>query len=80
VFEDASAGNVEAADSACRKALFVTDPAADRQSLIDKKGLRVTGTCQWMQDNEIYKTWLYGDPGLLWVFGGPGKGKTMLSI
>jgi ankyrin repeat protein len=33
-----------------------------------------------MQDNETYKTWLRGDPGLLWIFGGPGKGKTMLSI
>jgi hypothetical protein len=33
-----------------------------------------------MQDNETYKTWLDGDPGLLWIFGGPGKGKTMLSI
>jgi hypothetical protein len=71
---------VEAAESTVREALFITDPSVDRQSLIDKKGHRVAGTCEWVERNETYKAWLCGDPSLLWIFGGPGKGKTMLSF
>jgi ankyrin repeat protein len=80
MFQDANPTDVEAAERSLRKALFVTDPSADRHSLIDKKGLRVAGTCEWIERNETYKAWLAGDPSLLWIFGGPGKGKTMLSI
>jgi ankyrin repeat protein len=68
------------AETVCREALFVTDPSTDRHGLIDKKGHRVAGTCEWIEENEIYKSWLCGEPGLMWIFGGPGKGKTMLSI
>jgi Cdc6-like AAA superfamily ATPase len=52
----------------------------------------VTGTCEWITPNEIYRAWLNsvgdgggngnsnGDTRLLWISGGPGKGKTMLSV
>jgi ankyrin repeat protein len=79
-FQDADTTERETAETACRKALFLTDPCIDRQNLIDKKGLRVAGTCEWIESNETYRSWLYGDPGIMWIFGGPGKGKTMLSI
>lgn len=58
----------------------MTDPATDRQSLIDKKGMRVEGTCEWIEQREEYNTWLSGDSEILWICGGPGKGKSMLSI
>lgn len=58
----------------------MTDPAIDRQSLIDKKGMRVKGTCKWIEQREEYNTWLSGDSEILWICGGPGKGKSMLSI
>lgn len=80
MLQDADSTDVEAAGSSFRKALFITDPSVDRQSLIDKKGHRVAGTCEWVERNETYKAWLRGEPSLLWIFGGPGKGKTMLSI
>lgn len=80
MLQDTDSTDVEAAGSSFRKALFITDPSVDRQSLIDKKGLRVAGTCEWVELNETYKAWLCGEPSLLWIFGGPGKGKTMLSI
>lgn len=76
----------------CRNALFLTDPHVDRESLISAKGTRVAGTCGWITHNESYHTWLHGDDDddddsgnndntrLLWISGGPGKGKTMLSI
>lgn len=80
MFQDTNSTDVEAAEPSFRKALFITDPSVDRHSLIDKKGLRVAGTCEWVERNETYKAWLCGEPSLLWIFGGPGKGKTMLSL
>ncbi|KAM0714008.1 hypothetical protein Q7P37_010972 [Cladosporium fusiforme] len=64
----------------CRRALFLTDPAVDRQRLIDSKGQRVERTCEWIERREQYQKWLSGRPQLIWIRGGPGKGKTMLSI
>ncbi|KAF7502472.1 hypothetical protein GJ744_005687 [Endocarpon pusillum] len=64
----------------CRNALFLTDPAIDRASLISKKGKRVAGTGEWIRQDEKYRSWRRGETQLLWICGGPGKGKTMLSI
>jgi ankyrin repeat protein len=70
----------ERAASACRSALFLTDPCVERESLISRKGTRAAGTCEWITHNESYQSWLDGSTRLLWISGGPGKGKTMLSI
>ncbi|PGH01146.1 hypothetical protein AJ79_08017 [Helicocarpus griseus UAMH5409] len=66
---------------ACLDALFVTDHTIDRAKLITAKGRRVENTCEWIKENDLYHSWLEpnGQP-LLWICGGPGKGKTMLSI
>jgi hypothetical protein len=60
--------------------LFLTDPLDDRARLIATKGQRVVGTCQWITTNDTYVSWLASPSQLLWLSGGPGKGKTMLSI
>ena len=65
---------------ACRNALFLTDSQVDRESLMSRKGTRAAGTCEWITQNENYMSWLHGGTRLLWISGGPGKGKTMLSI
>jgi len=44
------------------------------------KGSKVDGTCEWIKKNVLYRSWLSSDSQLLWLSGGPGKGKTMLSI
>ncbi|KAI0450324.1 ankyrin repeat protein [Xylaria acuta] len=62
-------------------ALLLTRPEVDRRSLIALKGRRVDGTCEWLIRHPSYQEWLQGaDPTLLWISGGPGKGKTMLAI
>ncbi|OAT14139.1 ankyrin repeat-containing protein, variant 2 [Blastomyces gilchristii SLH14081] len=62
-------------------ALLLTRPEVDRSSLIALKGRRVAGTCEWLLRHDHYQEWLKGtDPPLLWISGGPGKGKTILSI
>ncbi|KAH7066499.1 NACHT and ankyrin domain protein [Paraphoma chrysanthemicola] len=64
----------------CRNALFVSDPYTDRETLISLKGTRVDGTCLWITKHENFLSWLRGRIPLLWISGGPGKGKTMISI
>ncbi|MCJ1431037.1 hypothetical protein MMC27_000387 [Xylographa pallens] len=61
-------------------ALFLTDPKDDREKLVNMKGSRVDGTCEWIKSNKQYQSWLHSRSQLLWLSGGPGKGKTMISI
>lgn len=62
-------------------ALLITRPEIDRTSLIALKGRRAEGTCDWVVQHPSYQEWLAGGgPPLLWISGGPGKGKTMISI
>ena len=75
-----SVGPVEDEAQACLSALFLTDPRDDRAKLISTKGARVEGTCEWIKSHALYDLWLRSQSQLLWISGGPGKGKTMLSI
>jgi ankyrin repeat protein len=65
---------------ACRAALYLTDPSIDRNNIIRAKGARTSGTCSWIKSNPCFQSWLRGDKNLLWIRGGPGKGKTMMSV
>lgn len=64
----------------CRKALLTTRPEDDREALISAKGKKVDGTCEWIWVNAEFQSLLRGETRLLWICGGPGKGKTMISI
>ncbi|EER27057.1 ankyrin repeat containing protein [Coccidioides posadasii C735 delta SOWgp] len=62
-------------------ALLLTQPEDDRNSLIIRKGKRVENTCQWIMKNQQYRQWLeQTNSQILWLSGGPGKGKTILAI
>ena len=62
-------------------ALLLTRPEVDRKSLIALKGRKVDGTCEWLIQHPHYQEWLAdANHPLLWISGGPGKGKTMLAI
>ncbi|OCT49764.1 hypothetical protein CLCR_06731 [Cladophialophora carrionii] len=66
----------------CLSELLITNPADDRAMLTRTKGERSYGTCAWITEHPIYRSWK--DPAcqspLLWISGGPGKGKTILSV
>ncbi|RSL94795.1 hypothetical protein CDV31_014159 [Fusarium ambrosium] len=64
----------------CRNTLFVSDPKIDRLTLIGSKGQRTPGTCEWIREDSHYQKWLAGESRLLWISGGPGRGKTVLSL
>ncbi|KAL7783921.1 ankyrin repeat-containing domain protein [Trichoderma afarasin] len=64
----------------CLQALFITEPEMDRAKLITSKGELVQGTCDWVTQKVEFTEWQASDGGLLWISGGPGLGKTMLSI
>lgn len=64
----------------CRNQIFLTDPSIDRDEIVRAKGDRTQGTCEWIKENEQFQSWLRGEHRLLWIRGGPGKGKTMISV
>ena len=48
---------------------------------MNAKGARAENTCQWILSHPTYLSWLRSkDSQVLWLSGGPGKGKTFLSI
>jgi ankyrin repeat protein len=67
-------------DDGFRKTLFLTSPEIDRNNLIDIKEGRVSNTCEWIRTTKEYKAFREGAQRLLWIWGEPGKGKTMMSI
>ncbi|KAF6800134.1 ankyrin repeat protein [Colletotrichum sojae] len=62
------------------RAMFLTDPRGDRSALLSVKGDRVEGTCTWVTESKAYRTWLNSACQGLWILGGPGMGKSMMSI
>ncbi|KAH7254972.1 hypothetical protein B0J15DRAFT_526313 [Fusarium solani] len=84
-FKDCTIGgaqhlNTQEKITQCRNTLFVSEPKIDRATLISSKGQRAPGTCEWIRENSHYQIWLAGESRLLWISGGPGRGKTVLSL
>ncbi|TLD18490.1 hypothetical protein PspLS_10163 [Pyricularia sp. CBS 133598] len=81
---EAIASSNRTEEEECLMALFradreVTDPRDDRASLLTKKGQIVEGTCDWIFNKPEFVDWK-SRQGILWISGGPGLGKTMISI
>ena len=70
-------------NTTCQKflgSLRLTDPLDDLEATRRVKGVGVKGTCKWLLAENKYVAWKVGDkPQLLWLVGGPGIGKTMIS-
>lgn len=71
------------ARATCLHTLYLTDPLHDREELLRVKGSITQGTCSWILSTDEYGQWQKREPGSkngLWIYGGPGSGKTMLSV
>ncbi|KAI7773860.1 hypothetical protein LA080_009711 [Diaporthe eres] len=67
----------------CLHTLYLTDPQHNREELLRVKGSITQGTCNWILSGDEYRQWENRDvrsKDHLWIYGGPGSGKTMLSI
>ncbi|CCD50209.1 hypothetical protein BofuT4_P091680.1 [Botrytis cinerea T4] len=68
----------------CYNALFLTHPEDDREGICSRNGYPVPDTCKWIQkvkEFQIFEqSWIPNSNNFLWMYGGPGKGKTYLSI
>ncbi|KAL4947742.1 hypothetical protein BDW69DRAFT_107656 [Aspergillus filifer] len=65
----------------CLQALRCPDSLAVKNRLKDSKDRLVHQSIHWILEESEYNDWKDGDEvGLLWIKGGAGKGKTMLSI
>ncbi|KAH7186154.1 ankyrin repeat-containing domain protein [Fusarium flagelliforme] len=73
-------GTIEEDINNCRNALFVSHPDIDKKALASAKGKRADGTCQWILHEPHYQSWLAKRFSVLRISGGPGKGKTVLSL
>jgi Cdc6-like AAA superfamily ATPase len=63
-----------------QKAISTTDPAYDKKRIEEEKGGLLQGSYRWVLDDDEFKWWRNTEcDQLLWIKGGPGKGKTMLS-
>src|SRR4051812_34603425 len=64
-------------DKQFRDVLYLTSPEVDRRTLVAVKGAVVDNTCDWILQHQKYAAWLRdGGQRLLWIRGGPGRGKT----
>lgn len=80
-FHVARAYTTEDIDRICLHALRCPDSLAVKNHLKESKDRLVHQSIQWILEDPQYKGWGNGDDvGLLWIKGGAGKGKTMLSI
>ncbi|KAJ5668367.1 uncharacterized protein N7477_006937 [Penicillium maclennaniae] len=80
-FHVARVYTTEDIDRICLHALRCPDSLAVKNRLKESKDRLVHQSIQWILEDPQYKDWENGDDvGLLWIKGGAGKGKTMLSI
>ncbi|KAJ5088692.1 G-protein beta WD- 40 repeats containing protein [Penicillium angulare] len=71
----------EEIDRLCLRALQCPNSMLVKNRLKEVKDKLLPKSIAWIFQNSIFKKWLNGeDVCLLWIKGGPGKGKTMMSI
>jgi hypothetical protein len=59
--------------------LHLTDPSDDKKRIEDTKGGLLKESYRWILENPEFQQWRNDEQNhLLWIKGGPGKGKTML--
>ena len=71
----------ETTDEQCLRDLRSTDPRDDKKTLQSRKDDLLKDSYAWILDDPAFINWQNNDETqVLWIKGGPGKGKTMLVI
>ncbi|CZR65952.1 uncharacterized protein PAC_15852 [Phialocephala subalpina] len=74
-------GSDVGADERCFRDLLLTDPRDDKTRIETEKGGLFRDSYRWILDHSSFINWRdTNESRLLWIKGGPGKGKTMLLI
>ncbi|KAJ5950023.1 hypothetical protein N7454_001607, partial [Penicillium verhagenii] len=69
------------ANDQCLRDLRITDPSVDIERIEHSKGFLLTESYAWVLSHPHFIDWRCNQATrLLWIRGGPGKGKTMLMI
>ena len=64
-------------DQECFRYLSATDSTLDKQRIEETKGGLLRASYEWIMESAELLSW-QETGGLLWIYGEPGKGKTML--
>lgn len=79
-----SVGQSTSPENKCKEAFLFHSPCngkVKRQMIKTARGERAPNTCQWIETAIEFQQWSQAEsPQLLWISGGPGKGKTYLSV
>ncbi|KAI9731430.1 MAG: hypothetical protein M1818_007820 [Claussenomyces sp. TS43310] len=67
----------DAENRACLQSLRATDPRLDKKRIEQEKGGLIRDSYGWILSHKEFRRWR-DEQKLLWIKGGPGKGKTML--
>ncbi|KAG4441578.1 hypothetical protein IFR05_002963 [Cadophora sp. M221] len=54
-------------------------PLNFHETQVDTLSRRQSGTCEWIFDTPEYQAWMEGGSQILWCWGQPGAGKTILA-
>lgn len=76
---DAGSSHDDTDDLRCLRLLKTVNPEDERRRILIVKDQLVAESYSWILENETFRSWLDEDTNnLLWIKGGPGKGKTMM--
>ncbi|KFY41721.1 hypothetical protein V494_02827 [Pseudogymnoascus sp. VKM F-4513 (FW-928)] len=62
-----------------RNALWTQAIPKTREIFAEFKENILEGTCKWLHEELLFRDWQNGEASVLWVFGGPGAGKSFLA-
>lgn len=71
----------QAEDESRLQQILCSTPANDKVEEIFTRTSRslLKGTGVWLQQEQFFSSWMAHEATILWIFGGPGAGKTFLS-
>ncbi|KAK4450851.1 hypothetical protein QBC34DRAFT_348375 [Podospora aff. communis PSN243] len=81
VIEEEKDRKTQAEDDSClRNTLCATSAPADvEETFVRNERVLLKGTGAWLEEEPFFRAWMRREAMILWIFGGPGSGKSFLS-